>query len=302
MPTQEAPTGNDALATRHLRVGFFGLLVFLTLGVALEAFHGFKLGFYLDAGSEARRLALRLGHAHGTLLSVLHVVFGLTLGSRAAPPREVAERAGRLFTAALVLLPGGFVLGGLFVHGGDPGVGVLLVPVGALCLFVAVLLTARGIGRGGLVLREFPWGSREYDQSVVLRSHVLRQPLGLYPGPEERPAEAKLRHLGAFDGERLVGCLMLEDKGEGRVKMRQVAVDFEHQRRGVGSRLVEFSERVARDAGFREMVLNARETAVPFYERHGYEKHGEPFVEVTVPHFAMSKPLAPRGQGGKTPG
>jgi predicted GNAT family N-acyltransferase len=296
MPNPETP---DPLVLRHLRIGFFGLLAFLTLGIALEALHGFKVGLYLDVGSEARRLSLRLAHAHGTLLSLLHVIFGLTLGSRVSPPRDTAERAGRLLTAALVLLPGGFFLGGLFVHGGDPGIGVLLVPVGAVCLFAAVLLTARGIGHGGLVVRELTWGSPEYDASVVLRSRVLRQPLGLYPGPEERPAEAKLRHLGAFDGQRLVACLMLEDKGEGRVKMRQVAVDFEHQRRGVGSQLVAFSERVAREAGFREMVLNARETAVPFYERHGYEKHGAPFVEVTVPHFAMSKTLAPAASGGR---
>jgi predicted GNAT family N-acyltransferase len=298
MPNPDAP---DALVARHLRVGFFGLLAFLTLGVVLEALHGFKVGLYLDVGNEARRLSLRLAHAHGTLLSVLHVVFALTLGSRVAPPRRTAERAGRFLTAALVLLPGGFFLGGLFVHGGDPGIGVLLVPVGAACLFVAVLLTARGIGQGGVVLRELSWGSPDYDASVVLRSRVLRQPLGLYPGPEERSAESTLRHLGAFDGERLVACLMLEDKGEGRVRMRQVAVDFEHQRRGVGSALVAFSERVAREAGFREMLLNARDTAVPFYERHGYEKHGEPFVEVTVRHFAMSKPLASPAGGGTKP-
>lgn len=294
MPKPDAPAATDALVARHLRTGFVGLILFLTLGVVLEAFHGFKVGLYLDVGNEARRLSLRLAHAHGTLLSVVHVVFGLVLGSRAAPPQNVAERAGRLLTAALVLLPGGFLLGGIFVHGGDPGAGVLLVPAGALCLLLAVLFTARGIGHRGLDVHELAWGSRDYDQSVVLRAHVLRQPLGLYPGPEERPAESKLRHLGAFDGERLVGCLMLEDKGEGRVKMRQVAVDFEHQRRGVGSKLVALAEHVAREGGFREMVLNARDTAVPFYERHGYEKHGEPFIEVTVTHFAMSKVLAPR--------
>jgi hypothetical protein len=103
MSSSEPPRGNDALVARHLRVGLFGLLVFLTLGVALEALHGFKVGLYLDVGNEARRLSLRLAHAHGTLLSVLHVVFALVLGTRAAPARAVAERAGRLLTAALLL-------------------------------------------------------------------------------------------------------------------------------------------------------------------------------------------------------
>jgi len=33
----------------------------------------------------------------------------------------------------------------LYGQGGDPGVGIFLVPVGAVCLFVAVLLTATGL-------------------------------------------------------------------------------------------------------------------------------------------------------------
>jgi len=289
-----------SLAHRHVRAGYLGLLVFLTLGVVLEALHAFKLGLYLDVESEPRRLAWRLAHAHGTLLSLINVVYGLTLDSRFAPERTVSERASRLLLVATLLLPGGFFLGGFFVHGGDPGPFVLLVPFGALALLAGVLLVLRGLPGAsgttgapppGLDLREFEHGSPDYDQSVVLRLRVLRAPLGLWPGPEERGAEARLRHLGAFDGPLLVGCLMLEELGEGRMKMRQVAIDFTRQRTGVGTRLVAFSEEVARARGQREMRLHARRTAVPFYERLGYRTEGEPFVEVTLPHIAMTKPL-----------
>jgi predicted GNAT family N-acyltransferase len=44
------------------------------------------------------------------------------------------------------------------------------------------------------------------------------------------------------------------------------------------------------------MVLHAREEAVPFYERLGYEKHGESFIAVTIPHFFMHKRLVETGQ------
>ena len=138
----------DALARKHLRIGWWTLLGFLTLGAALEAFHGFKLGYYLDAGNEARRLALRLGHAHGTLLALVHVAFALTLASRFAPAERSAARASPLLVTATFLLPGGFLLGGLFARGGDPGIGVFLVPFGALALFVAVFHVARGLSRG----------------------------------------------------------------------------------------------------------------------------------------------------------
>jgi hypothetical protein len=83
-----------------------------------------------------------LAHAHGTLLALVHVAFAATLPllPDAAPAR--ARIAGASLTAATVLLPGGFFLGGVWIYAGDPGLGVALVPIGALCLFVAVLLTA----------------------------------------------------------------------------------------------------------------------------------------------------------------
>jgi hypothetical protein len=135
----------DRLARRHLRLGWYALLGFLTLGLLLEAFHGFKVGVYLDAGNEARRLSLRLAHAHGALLGLVHVAFGLTLASRFAPDARSAARASPCLSSALVLLPGGFLLGGLFVRGGDPGPLVMLAPLGALLLFSGVYFAARGL-------------------------------------------------------------------------------------------------------------------------------------------------------------
>jgi hypothetical protein len=134
---------------RHLRVGWWSLLAFLTLGLVLEALSGFKVGLYLDVSSSTRRLMWTLAHAHGTLLSVLNIVFALTLrlvpGWR-EPPRRTASRC---LLGALALMPLGFFLGGVRTHGGDPGLGVLLVPPGAFLLFVAVLLTARASSETG---------------------------------------------------------------------------------------------------------------------------------------------------------
>ncbi len=151
--TRNAPAheeGAPDLARLHLRVGWWALLFFLSAGVVLEAMHGFKVGFYLDVSNETRRLTWTLAHAHGSLLSVLNLVFAATLPL--APgwtgPSRIA--ASRCLIGSLILLPLGFLLGGAFVHGGDPGLGILLVPPGAALLFVAVLLAARGAAsRGG---------------------------------------------------------------------------------------------------------------------------------------------------------
>ena len=51
-----------------------------------------------------------------------------------------------------------------------------------------------------------------------------------------------------------------------QIQMTQVAADENVQGRGVGRSMVKYSEDFATRFGFQEMVLHARETAVPFYE------------------------------------
>ena len=131
------------LSRLHLRVGWWSLLVFLTLGLTLETLSGFKIGLYVDVSSSTRRLMWTLAHAHGTLLAVINIIFAVTLRMATEWSETTRALASRCLRGALVLMPLGFFLGGIRTFGGDPGLGVLLVPPGGLLLFVAVLLTAR---------------------------------------------------------------------------------------------------------------------------------------------------------------
>ncbi len=70
-----------------------------------------------------------------------------------------------------------------------------------------------------------------------------------------------------------------------------MAVHAELQGRGIGTALVEYAEALARELGHRRMVLHARETALPFYEKLGYARIGEMVVKVTIPHWEMAKEL-----------
>ena len=147
-------------ARRHLRFGWWSLLAFATLGLVLESLHGFKVRAYLDVSNETRRLMWTLAHAHGTLLAVVHIVFGLTVGTYP----DLSARNLRLISTSLVgasiLLPGGFFLGGIAFYSGDPGLGVLLVPVGAVLLLTAVFLVARTTGSIGRPLEKPRGGKR----------------------------------------------------------------------------------------------------------------------------------------------
>lgn len=135
-----------------------------------------------------------------------------------------------------------------------------------------------------------PHGSPEYDLAVQLRREVLRWPLGLDFSAEDLARESDHVFFAILESGRAVACLQLVvNRTEAR--MRQVAVSPDMQGKGLGRVLVEGSEAWCRENGISEMVLNARETAIPFYVSLGYEITSELFEEVGIPHRAMRKSL-----------
>jgi predicted GNAT family N-acyltransferase len=84
---------------------------------------------------------------------------------------------------------------------------------------------------------------------------------------------------------------MLSAGAAGELKMRQVAVAETVRGKGIGRALVNFSERFAREHGYERITMHARETSVPFYEKLGYERYGERYEAVTIPHWNMRKLL-----------
>jgi len=118
-------------------------LFFLLLGLFLEGLHGFKIGWYLDVSHATRRHMWTLAHAHGTLLAVLNLMLAATIRLVPGWSHRLRGFASVCLLSSAILLPVGFFLGGCFTYDGDPGIGIVLVPVGAVLLITAVLLAAR---------------------------------------------------------------------------------------------------------------------------------------------------------------
>ena len=136
------------------------------------------------------------------------------------------------------------------------------------------------------------WGTPEYEETVALRDEVLRKPLNLKFNSKDLAKEYLDFHFVCYDDcDRLLGCMVLVDLGNKQLKMRQVAVNPKVQNKGIGSYMVEASERFARDNDFTDIVLNARDVAVPFYNKLEYKKTGKPFIEVSIKHYKMTKKL-----------
>jgi hypothetical protein len=128
----------------HMRVGWHGLLIFGALGTMLEVLHAWKNPAYLGAGSEMRRLMWTLAHAHGIGLSLLQIAYAATLvvAFQLQTLTLRLQRASRLLDASTLLMPLGFFLGGAVTYDSDPGIGVILVPLGALSFLAAAFFVA----------------------------------------------------------------------------------------------------------------------------------------------------------------
>ncbi len=140
-------------------------------------------------------------------------------------------------------------------------------------------------------IKQIDFGTKEYHQMVKLRNEVLRRPLHLSFDKEELDKEKNDILIGAFEDDRMLGCCLLTKIDKDAVRLRQMAVQNNLQGKGIGASMMNFAENIARDKGYKKMIMHARKTAIGFYEKLGYSVVGNEFIEVSIPHFIMEKKL-----------
>jgi len=143
-----------------------------------------------------------------------------------------------------------------------------------------------------LIIKFIPHGGAFYQQMVDLRHELLRKPLKLQFSPVELSKEKHDILIGAFEEKELLGCCILSKLEEHCVKLRQMAVSMNKQKNGVGTALLQFAENHARENGYQLLFMHARETAIQFYEKAGYQICGDCFKEVGIRHYRMEKVLS----------
>jgi len=131
-------------------------------------------------------------------------------------------------------------------------------------------------------------GPREIERALDLRLEVFVGEQGVAPEEEVDGRDGEALHLVAVDGGgRVVGtCRLLADGAV--VKLGRMAVARQARGCGIGARLLELADAEA-PAGVRRIVLAAQLPAIPLYERAGYVRHGEVFLDAGIEHVRMEK-------------
>lgn len=142
-----------------------------------------------------------------------------------------------------------------------------------------------------LTFRTVSVGTREYQTSVRLRQQVLRWPIGLDFTEQDLAGDVDETILSLWNGALILGVLHVLPEGPGQHRVRQVAIEPTVQGVGLGRRLMLHAEAEIARLGSREVVLCARDSVIPFYERLDYKIISDGFIEVGIPHHSMSKSL-----------
>jgi len=135
-----------------------------------------------------------------------------------------------------------------------------------------------------------PQSDEEFAAYFALRYEILRKPWGEPDGTERDKFDDDAVHAAATVDEKLAGIGRLHFIDERQGQIRYMAVKPEFQGQGVGREILRHLESIGYGYGLQEIILNARQNAVEFYQRLGYEILGEgPLLWGEIPHKRMRK-------------
>ena len=138
-----------------------------------------------------------------------------------------------------------------------------------------------------LIIRQ-PKHRKEYEAMYNLRWVCLRKPWNQPKGSERDTEESNADHFIAVLHEKIIGTARLQKINENVGQIRYLAVNESYRKKGVASKILEAIHLTAKNKFITYLIINARETAIKFFEKKGYKIVGEgPFLFGEIKHKKM---------------
>lgn len=122
-------------------------------------------------------------------------------------------------------------------------------------------------------------------QTYALRHAVL--------WPDKPPTYVQLpdddagQHFGAFVAGELRAVISLFVTSAGDARFRKFATDPAWQGRGLGTALLRHTMQAAQAQGASALWCDARQNALPFYQRFGLSPEGDVFYKGDIPYLRL---------------
>ena len=138
-----------------------------------------------------------------------------------------------------------------------------------------------------------PLTDEDFKAALALRWQVLRAPWQQPPGSEQDQWDATAWHLVIKDQGLVVATGRLHQPAVGTGQLRYMAVAPDYRGQGLGKKLLAGLLALADSLGMQQLLLNARDSAVSFYQQAGFVVTGPGdtlFGEIA--HQQMAMPLS----------
>jgi predicted GNAT family N-acyltransferase len=138
-----------------------------------------------------------------------------------------------------------------------------------------------------------PETEEEFKRYYHLRWKLLRAPWKQPEGSEYDELENQCLHLMAVDEDtQVIAVARLQFNSSNEAQIRYMAVEPAHERLGIGRRLINAIEQHTIDNNCTLIVLDARESAIDFYKKSGYQTVEKTYLLFDkIQHYRMIKHL-----------
>lgn len=138
-----------------------------------------------------------------------------------------------------------------------------------------------------------PNSKQDFKKYYSLRWKLLRKPWKQPKGSEQDDLEETAFHLMICEFDRNpIGIGRLHFINDDEAQIRYMAVEEKYRRKGIGKLILSELEKEAKNMRVKQIILNARESAVKFYESAGYTILGSSHTLFeSIRHFKMIKKI-----------
>ena len=143
-----------------------------------------------------------------------------------------------------------------------------------------------------------PETTQDFERYFDLRWRMLREPWKQPKGSEKDELEERSLHIMVCKEDRIpVAIGRAHFNTDIEAQIRFMAVEPRFQNTGLGSVVLKKLEDEVRHLGAQYVILHSRDSAIPFYERHGYKivSDSQTLFE-SIPHVLMRKDFYPEKQ------
>ncbi len=141
------------------------------------------------------------------------------------------------------------------------------------------------------VLVKSPQTREEFEKYCDLRWRILRAPLNRPKlNIDDEIKDESIKLIVCEENGDVIGTGRASFNSATEAQIRSMAVEENYQGKGIGSMIISELEKRVKKLGVNTIIIDSRDTAEKFYEKHGYAVLNESYVLLDkIPHIRMKK-------------